>query len=323
MTWSPIPTRSWPTFRRSPTPSGSLAAALPADPWPVDPGSLRRVVMTGMGSSRFAALVAAARLRARGVDAVAEYAGAEAAHPGGVGTLAIGISAGGATPETVAALARHAAAGSATVALTNATGSALADAASHEMAMLAGEETGGVACRTYQHTVLRLLQLEAQLAGLRSGDVADLARRAAEATDDLLNRRDGWLATATDLLTATGATFCIAPVERIGNAEQSALMLREGPRLHADACETGDWLHVDVYLTKPLDYRALLFAGSRADGDVMAWMRERDARVVAVGEAPDGAVFRVRYQGDDDRDVALVTETVVAELVAATRWRVH
>ena len=38
-------------------------------------------------------------------------------------------------------------------------------------------------------------------------------------------------------------------------------MIREGPRRQAVACETGDWAHVDVYLTRTLDYRAIVFAG--------------------------------------------------------------
>ena len=50
----------------------------------------------------------------------------------------------------------------------------------------------------------------------------------------------------------------IAPAERIGTALQGALMVREGPRRGSDAGETGDWSHVDVYLTKTMDYRALL-----------------------------------------------------------------
>jgi len=53
----------------------TLAAVLDAfaaDPPPVlEPG---RVVLIGMGSSRYAALTAATALRARGIDAVAEYA---------------------------------------------------------------------------------------------------------------------------------------------------------------------------------------------------------------------------------------------------------
>jgi glucosamine--fructose-6-phosphate aminotransferase (isomerizing) len=84
--------------------------------------------MIGMGSSRFAAVPVAARLRARGVDAVAEYASSTVVQPGRPGTLAIGVSAGGATPETVEALARHRAAGSVTVAVTNADAAPLVEA---------------------------------------------------------------------------------------------------------------------------------------------------------------------------------------------------
>jgi fructoselysine-6-P-deglycase FrlB-like protein len=320
MTWSPDPEGFQADLERIPASLRSLADALPGEPWPVDAGALDRVVFVGMGSSRFAALAAAARLRAHGFDAVAEYASAEAVHPGGPGTLAVGISAGGGTPETAEALARHTAAGSFTVALTNAEGSALGVAAGRTIALHAGEETGGVACRTYHHTLVRLLQLLAQLTGVRSGDVSTLARRAADAADDLLARRDDWLAPSTEAVTGAGAPFLLAPHERLANAEQGALMFREGPRLHATACETGDWLHVDVYLTKPLDYRALLFAGSRFDEDVMTWMRERGATVVVVGADIADAAICLRYPGVDDPDVALLIENLVPELVAARRW---
>ena len=97
-------------------------------------------------------------------------------------------------------------------------------------------------------------------------------------------------------------------------------MLREGPRRTADACEAGDWLHVDVYLTKPLDYRALLFAGSRSDPAIIAWMRDRGSRVVAVGGDVEGVDRTVRYRHDGNPDAALLTEVLVAELVAAAWW---
>jgi hypothetical protein len=97
-------------------------------------------------------------------------------------------------------------------------------------------------------------------------------------------------------------------------------MLREGPRLPADACEAGDWLHVDVYLTKPLEYRAILFAGSAYDDSVMEWMRDRDGGVLAVGRDVTGAAQTLRYPGDERDDVALLTEVLVPELIAATAW---
>ncbi len=321
MSWSPDPAKFLGDLETKPEHLRALTDRLGEDPWPIGDAPPRRVVFLGLGSSRYAALVAASRLRASGIDAVAEYASAEAVHPGGPGTLAVGVSASGSTPGTVAALARHAAAGSATVALTNAGGTDLGDAAGNVVGLAAGVETGGVACRTYLHTLVRLLQLEAQLTG---GDVATVARAAhaaAGANEDLLARRDAWLPGATDLLGEIGRAFLLAPNERIASAEQGALMLREGPRLHATACESADWLHVDVYLTEPLDYRALLFARSGADGEVMTWMRDREARVLAVGADTVGATTTVRYPGDDDPIVRLLAEITVPELVAAALWQ--
>jgi hypothetical protein len=97
-------------------------------------------------------------------------------------------------------------------------------------------------------------------------------------------------------------------------------MLREGPRRAAVACETGDWSHVDVYLTKTLDYRMLLLAGSPWQAELLRWTRERDATVVAVGEDVADARATVRYRHDEDDDVRLLSEVLVAELVAADLW---
>jgi hypothetical protein len=77
---------------------------------------------------------------------------------------------------------------------------------------------------------------------------------------------------------------------------------------------------VDVYLTKTLDYRALLFPGSRYDEQAMDWVRQRGSTVITVGGEVKDATAAVRYAHDDDPDVALLTETLVAELVAAYWW---
>jgi glucosamine--fructose-6-phosphate aminotransferase (isomerizing) len=291
-----------------------------ADPWATIERP-ERLVLIGMGSSRYAAGVVAARLRAAGIDAAAEYASLEAGSPGRPGTLAVGISASGETVETIEALAGHRGTGAVVAALTNTPGSTIGRDADLVVDMAAGEEVGGVACRSFQHTVAMLLALEARLTGAPTPAVSGWARAAADAADDLLARREAWLDPACELLEGGPATFAIAPGERLSSAEQGALMLREGPRRAADACESGDWLHVDVYLTKPLDYRAILFAGSRFDDAIMAWMRERGGRVLAVGGAVPGVRQTVRYPGDDVREVALLTEVLVPELVAASWWR--
>ncbi len=310
VTWSPDPDAFLRDLEAKPAALRSLAPRLEADPWP-EVESTDRTVFVGMGSSRFAALPVAAMLRANGRDVVVERASAVAVAPAAPGTLAVAISASGTTPETLAALARHRDGGSTTVAITNAEGSRLAEVAEHHISLGAGEETGGVACRSFQHTIAVLLAM------LGARRAADAARRAADATEDLLDRRASWLPQAADVVGDTGRVFVLAPDERISSAEQGALMFREGPRVAADACETGDWLHVDVYLTKPLDYRAVRFAGSRFDDDVARWIDERGGRLLSIGAVAGG----VRYRSDDDPDVALLAETLVPEVVAADVWR--
>ncbi|GAT65557.1 phosphosugar isomerase-like protein [Planomonospora sphaerica] len=297
-----------------------LADALEAgDPFgALPPEGIRRVLLLGMGSSRYAAGVAALRLRAAGIDAAAEYASASLSYPADPKTLVVAVSATGGSRETLDAVARHRGR-SFVAAMTERPDSPITEDADLVVPMLAGEERGGVACRTFQHTLALLLALNGRLTGA-GPDVPALLRRSAEATADLLDRRGEWLEPAMALLDGPAGVYTIAPAERLSSAEQSALMFREGPRRAADACETGDWAHVDVYLTKTLDYRAVLFPGSRYDGQAMEWIRERGSTVLAVGGDVPGAAASVRYRHDDDPDVALLTETLVCELVAAHWW---
>ena len=298
----------------------------------VEVADITRVVFTGMGSSRFAALPVAAWLRARGIDAVAEYASLEQPHPAGPGTLVIGVSASGSTPETIAALAARAP-GTRRVAVTNRPGP-LANHAEHHVAMHAGEERGGVACRSFRASLAVLFAIAGRVAGAQSApqvgrhlDVVAACDRAADAAEHLLEHRERWLAPTVEVLAEHPASFLIAPAERRSSAEQGALMLREGPRRQADAAETGDWCHVDVYLTRPLAYRGLLFTGSRFDRDALDWLERRRSRMVAVGghhaelHASPAIAHAVRYRHDDDALTALLVEVLVPELIAASFWR--
>ena len=269
------------------------------------------VVLIGMGSSRFAALSAAAELRRRGVTAVAEYASTGLPTPPGADVTAIAISNSGRTAETVEALARHRGT-SRTIAITNFPDRELAAVADEVLPLLAGEEAGGVSSRSFQ-TTLALLYL---LAGVEAGEL----RPAVESQDALLSGAADWLDPLIELLAPAHTVYTVAPAERISSALESALMLREGPRVPADATETGDWLHVDVYLSKYPGYRALLFGGSRFDAGVMEWARERASSIVAIGAPVDGAALHVPFAGADDRLVASLVETSAVELLAAEWW---
>jgi glutamine---fructose-6-phosphate transaminase (isomerizing) len=299
-----------------------LAAALRAgDPWGVaSVDATRSWVLLGMGSSGYAAQVAAARLRARGVRAVAENAATDLLPRIDAGTTVVAITASGGSAETLDACRRLRAldTGARFVAMTNVVDSPVVGLCDAVVPMWAGHEAGGVACRTYQHTVGLLLVLEARLVG--GLDVPGLLDRAVEAGEHLLATRGEWLAPLSDALLGPDGTHVVAPARRLGSALQSALMLREGPRLPAYGCETVEWSHVDVYLTKTTDYRMLLLAGSRWEDELVAWVRERGSTLVAVGGDVPGAALTLRYPHDDVDDVRLLTETLVAELLAAHAW---
>jgi len=277
----------------------------------------RRIVLIGMGSSHFANSVLALRLQAAGVAATAAIASADPLPAVGVDDLVIAVSASGGSAETVAA-AEHYAGRCRTIAVTNTEDSRVEELCDAHVSLRAGEEVGGVACRSFTHTLALHLMLLDLLTG--SSVAAPALRGAIEATTDLLARRDAWLDNvAHHLLGPDGTTF-VAPVRRLSSAQQSALMLREGPRLPAIACETGDWSHIDVYLTKTTDYRMLLLPGSAWESQLWEWVRQRGTTVVVAGaEVPDAAMC-LRYAQDDVDDVRLLAEPLIASLVAARAW---
>jgi len=307
---------------RKPEVLGRLADTLAAEnPWAsVVPDTTRRGVLIGMGSSAYAGGVAAARMRARGLVAASELASSALLPDWGPGTLVVATSATGGSLETLDALGRLPS-GVTTVALTNTVGSRITERCDSVVELRADPEVGGVACRSFQHTLALLIALELHLAGADITTLTDTLGKAATACAHLLDHESDWRPEASELLLGPSGTHLAAPGERFCSAQQGALMLREGPRRPAVGCETGDWSHVDVYLTRTTDYRLLVFAGSLWEEQMAEWTTSRGTTVVGVGGTVPGARFEVRYPGDDDDDVRLLTEVLVPELVAARAWQ--
>jgi glucosamine--fructose-6-phosphate aminotransferase (isomerizing) len=311
-------------IERTPQTLRGLAGALRAEnPWQVAATALdgvrsgRRLVLLGMGSSHFANAVLALRLQAAGVHAIAALASADPLPQVDESDVVVAVSASGGSVETIAAIGSFADRCS-TIAVTNTTDSAIEQVCDVHIAMLAETEEGGVACRSFAHTLGLHLALQEMLAG---GVVAaDVVDRAADAYADLLARRDEWLAPMSELLLGPDGTSIVAPARRLSSAQQSALMLREGPRLPAIACETGDWSHIDVYLTKTTDYRMLLMPGSRWEPQLLDWCYQRNSTVVSLGGDMPGTAYELRYAGDGLDDVRLIAEPLVMEVIAQARW---
>ncbi|GLP79771.1 SIS domain-containing protein [Mycobacterium antarcticum] len=309
-------------LRRKPEVLHRLAATLAAgNPWAeVIPADVQRVVLLGMGSSAYAGGVAAARMRARGLVVSSELASSTLLPAWGGGTFVVATSASGGSVETLDALSRLPDAVD-TVALTNTSASAITERCDAVVDLAAEPEVGGVACRSYQHTLALLLALECHLLGTGTAALAATVAAAADASAHLLETELDWRPAVSELLLGPSGTHLAAPAHRFCSAQQGALMLREGPRLPAVGCETGDWSHVDVYLTKTTDYRLLVFAGSAWEPQLAEWTTARGSVVVGVGGDVPGARHVLRYPGDTDDDVRLLTEVLVAELIAAAAWQ--
>ncbi|CAN3131612.1 SIS domain-containing protein [Mycobacterium sp. smrl_JER01] len=291
------------------------------NPWSdVVTPAVSRVVFIGMGSSAYAAGVAAARLRSRGICAVSEIASSQLLPVWGPGTLVVATSATGGSVETLDALDRMDPTAT-TVALTNTPGSAITARCSATVELSAEPERGGVACRSFAHTLALLLALECRLTDTATDDLVAAIDAAARAGEHLLSTEKDWLPEVSDHLLGPVETHLCAPAHRLSSAQQGALMLREGPRRSAIGCETGDWSHVDVYRTKNTDLRMLVFAGSTWEAQMAEWTGPRGTRVVGVGAQVPTAAVTLRYPGDDVDEVRLLIETLVPELIAARDWQ--
>ena len=266
------------------------------DGWIVpDLGGRSRYVLTGLGSSRFAALVVAGQVRARGGQAWVETAGGAAPTRASEELVAVVISASGRTAEAVAAAEAHAGRGL-VVAITNDPDSPLVGRADVVVPLAAGVEVAGIAGRSFRATVAAL----ALLTGVATVDALRPAVGQAEP--------DATIEAMADALDGAPSIDVLADASLLGVAEQAALMLREAPRLPAHAFETGDWLHTGVYLALP-GHRVVLLEGSPADGEVVRTVERRG-----------GAVVRLATTSADGPLARAIVDSIVAERLAATLW---
>jgi fructoselysine-6-P-deglycase FrlB-like protein len=274
----------------------------------IPPGAPVRFV--GLGSSRFASLVVAAELRPAGRAASVEPASAARA-PWQAGEWLLAVSSSGRTPETVEVARRGPPGG--TVAVTNDPGSPLAEAADTVLPLSAGAERSGIATLTYRATLATL--------ALATGAVAipDL-RAAIDAIDTLVGGRAAWLEAVVDALDAAESIDVVVDAARVGAAEQAALMLREAPRLRAEAREAGEWSHTAIYTALP-GHRVVLLGPGRYQQDVATTVAGRGGTVVGIGVSIADAVVTVPLPVTLDVPIGrALVESVAVELAAATLW---
>lgn len=283
-------------------------------------GMPSQVVLTGLGSSRFAALQVEARLRAAGVDTVVEPASHDAPVAPAAGRLGVVVSSSGVTPEVVAAARRHHVAGT-VLAITRDPGSPVAAAADATAKLDVAAEESGIATTSYAATLAALVHLAAALgAAGGSASAAQELRAGAHAARAVLAARDTWLPDALAAVRSVEAISVLAPWSERGHAEQVALLFREGPRRSADVFETAEWLHVGIYTALP-GTLALLLVGSPADAEVARTIAARSGRVIVVGDPAAG--IQPQVAGPLIPSPAGIARFVGPALLAAELWRLH
>ena len=265
----------------------------------------RHVVFTARGTSDHAALYGAYLTEIRlGIPAGLASPSAitvYGARPDLRDCLVVGVSQSGESPDLTEVIRVAREQGAVTLAVTNAPGSPLTEAAQLQLDLAAGPERAVAATKTYTAELLTLLLLVAAVRG-----DGDEERRALEKLPELA-RTTIEDATATELagryrfaeqLVTTGRGYAYP------TAREAALKLMETSYVAALAFSGADLLHGPLAMADA-DVPVIAVVGGGPAGEsmrgVLDRLRERKADLVVVG--PEGAI---RTPDVDERHAALL-----------------
>ncbi|WP_027343039.1 SIS domain-containing protein [Hamadaea tsunoensis] len=275
------------------------------------PRPVARPLFCGIGASYAALAVPVEILRGRGVPAYRVTAGEVADHPAAFADdLLIGVSQSGRSAETLAAF--HSTS-MPRLALVNVSLSPLAELA--ELTVDLGDEPDSYASTVgFTGTVLALDILAAELAGdsgayAKWATIEALTTRARQAADDVL-------ATIAGRAAGCVAADAVAAGASRAAAEETALLLREVPRVPAAASATRTYLHGEMESAG--DTLHVIFGAGREVE--LAWTLANAGHLTllvttaAVEPGPNLGVVRLPMV---EPAVLVVLETVVAQELAA------
>jgi glucosamine--fructose-6-phosphate aminotransferase (isomerizing) len=205
------------------------------------------------------------------------------AEPDLSGVLCVAVSQSGGSPDLVESTSRARAGGALTLAVTNAAGSPLAEAAQLHLDMLAGPEHSVAATKTYTASLLTLLLLVEAWRDADPLDLQDLPSLAHAALDLPQVAAVAARYRFVDKLVTTSRGYAYP------TAREAALKLMETCYLSAHAFSGADLLHGPLALIdadRPVVAIVPEGAGGRALAPVLARLVERGADLCVV--APPG-----------------------------------
>jgi glucosamine--fructose-6-phosphate aminotransferase (isomerizing) len=283
----------------------------------------RFVMVAARGSSdnaaRYAQYLFGVRNRlAVGLAAPSLFTHYDAA-PSLAGALVLGISQSGQSPDIVEVLLRARSQGALTVAITNDPIAPLAEAAEHQLPLLAGKERAVAATKTYTAQLLALAMLSAAMEGSAEvwDEITALPEQVSETIElnQLLGDSAAKLAEG-DRMVVVGRGF------NLSTAFEIALKIKETSYVMADPYSSADFQHGPIAM---LDASLPLFVvapGEKAVTGMSELLRRAhqvSAPLVALTDQPDlktvaDAVLSV--PGDVPEWLSPVTSVVAGQLWA-------
>jgi glucosamine--fructose-6-phosphate aminotransferase (isomerizing) len=218
------------------------------------------VVFTGMGSSLFAAYPAQAFLTSMGIRALV-WETAELLHHHlkilGPDALLVAVSQSGETVEIVRLLERLPATAG-LLAISNFEASKLAKRASLLLPLMAGRQAA-VSTKTYMCAAAVLMYLACAITRKSARPVASALGRAIEAEERILERRDLLIPPLVEFFDHPTYAALMARGADLASAHQGALMLKEVPRVGAEAISAAQFRHGPMEVIHP-SHRYIVFA---------------------------------------------------------------
>jgi glucosamine--fructose-6-phosphate aminotransferase (isomerizing) len=220
----------------------------------------RRIILTGMGSSLFAAYPAYLRLLQAGLAAIwielselLHYAGRQI----GPDTLLVVISQSGETVEALRLLEELHPSGS-LLAITNNADSTLAGQARWVIATGAGAERS-IATKTYTTSLLALTMLAARIAGTTPRELAGLLEPAIAAAGEVCASAPGWITALPDEWLAPGPLTLVGRGPALATALSGGLLLKETAKIPSEGMSSAQFRHGPLEIAGP-HHRAIVCA---------------------------------------------------------------
>ncbi len=271
----------------------------------------RRMILTGMGSSLFAAYPAYLQLINHGVAAIwvelselLHYANSHI----GSDTLLVVVSQSGETVEAVRLIQEHQPA--ALLTITNTPGSSLAHAARWVIDTGAGSE-GSVATKTYATALLALTILGARLTGTSPRELANALDPAIAAAAEVALTAEAQIAALPDIWLKPGPLTLMGRGPALATALSGGLLLKETAKVPAEAMSSAQFRHGPIEMSGP-GHRAIICGAGQTigfDRKLAAELVTNQSRVLWLGSEDKDAVEMQPKTGLHAIDTILLPET--------------